>query len=295
MDQDRFEVVAADLYGTRPQEFTAARSTAVAAARAGGDRALAEALGGLRRPSVAAWAVNHLVRERAALVEQVVSLGESLRSAQAELHGDALRELTRQRRQLVAAVTGEATALAAEQGQRLSEAVTRQVEGTLHAAMSDRSAAQAVLGGRLTEPLASTGIDSLGADSPSPPPGDPSSPTADPGTAERPALSVVRDDGSARREAEARVAAAEKALRKARKAQEKSVKAHARAQALVLQLEAEADELRRRLAQAEAAAEAAVGELGGAEEDVVAAQERMITAEQAMAAARTAVAELGGR
>lgn len=289
MDQDRLDVVAGELYRTRPQEFTAARTAAVAAARAGGDRVLARALAGLRRPSVAAWVVNRLVRERTPLVEQVVRLGESLRSAQAGLQGDALRELTKQRRQLVAAVTAEAAALAAEEGQRLGDAVTRQVEETLHAAITDPAAAEAVLGGRLTEPLTSTGVESLSADRSTPAPdGRPC------GTAERPALSVVRDVGSTRRDAEARVTAAEKALRKARKAQEKSVKAHARAQALVLQLEAEADELRRRLAEVETAAEAAVVELGGAERDVVAAGGRTTGAEQELAEARTAAQEVGG-
>ena len=100
----RLQEVAAELYGLRPDRFTAARTAAALQARDAGDTSLAAEVKGLRRPTVAAYVVNLLARDRAELVEQVVSLGEALRAAQANLQGDALRELSRQRRQLVAAV-----------------------------------------------------------------------------------------------------------------------------------------------------------------------------------------------
>ena len=153
--------VARALHGLRPEEFTAARTAAEAEARATGDRELAKAVKALRRPALAAWAVNLLVRQRAELVAQVVDLGDSLREAQSLLQGDALRDLAKQRRQLVAAATTEARRLAGREGQRLSDTAIRQVEDTLQAAMTDRAAAEAVLSGLLAQPLASTGLDSL--------------------------------------------------------------------------------------------------------------------------------------
>ncbi|MDX6327337.1 MAG: hypothetical protein QOK15_3691, partial [Nocardioidaceae bacterium] len=123
--------VATELYALQPQDFTAARTAAEKQARSQGDRDLAAAVKALRRPSASAWAVNLLVRERRDLVTQVVELGASLRDAQAALEGAALRELTRQRRQLVTAVTSEARAVAAAHGESLSDAAARQVEETL--------------------------------------------------------------------------------------------------------------------------------------------------------------------
>ncbi|MFE2631832.1 hypothetical protein ACFXDP_28475, partial [Streptomyces sp. NPDC059374] len=56
------DAVADELYGLRPEQFTAARNERVAAARSAGNRKLADAIGRLRRPSLSAWASNTLVR-----------------------------------------------------------------------------------------------------------------------------------------------------------------------------------------------------------------------------------------
>jgi hypothetical protein len=56
--------VAADLYALDPSEFTAARDARAAETRQAGDRELAAAVKGLRRPSAAAAALNLLARER---------------------------------------------------------------------------------------------------------------------------------------------------------------------------------------------------------------------------------------
>ncbi len=53
------------LYGLRPEEFTRARDAEVKQARADGDRAGAAAIAALRRPSLAAWLVNALMRDTA--------------------------------------------------------------------------------------------------------------------------------------------------------------------------------------------------------------------------------------
>jgi hypothetical protein len=44
----------------------------------------------LRKPSVAAWVVNLLVRREAEQVEQVLGVGEALREAQAGMSGEEL-------------------------------------------------------------------------------------------------------------------------------------------------------------------------------------------------------------
>jgi hypothetical protein len=287
-DPADLRAIAHELYGLRPEEFTAARTEAESRAKAAGDKKLAKAVKGLRRPAVAAWAVNLLVRERAELVEQVVGLGDALRQAQSLLQGDALRELAKQRRQLVAAVTTEVRKLAKGEGQKLSDAATRQVEDTLQAAMTDRTAADAVLSGLLAQPLTSTGLDSLAEVLAVPlESGAAPAPAAD--TKGKPRLSVVRDDGRARREAEERVTAAGGAVRAASQAHDEAVAEQAEGQARVLQLEAEADELRRKLAEVEQAAEDAAETLTDLEAET---EEAAATLADARAEAGEAAAAL---
>ncbi|MCK9794436.1 hypothetical protein M1843_11835 [Isoptericola sp. 4D.3] len=149
---------AGELYGLEPAGFVAARDARAAALRADGEEEAAARVKALRKPSTAAWVVNHLARADPEQVEHVVELGAAFREAQDDLDGPRLRELTRQRRQLVAAVAARARALAVEAGARVSEAVVTQVEATLTAAMIDPDAGRAVRSGLLVGPLEATGI-----------------------------------------------------------------------------------------------------------------------------------------
>src|ERR1700755_3455376 len=102
----------ADLYAAPPDGFVAARDELVAGAKAAGQSDRAKQLGKLRKPTVAAWVVNLLAIRRPELIDQMVAATAALRSAQRELKGDALRELTKQRREAVGALVKEAVKLA---------------------------------------------------------------------------------------------------------------------------------------------------------------------------------------
>jgi hypothetical protein len=274
--------VAHELYGLLPSEFIKARDEAAKAARAT-DRALSDEIKGLRRPSTAAWAVNLLAREKPELLEQVLALGVSLRQAQAGLQGEELRNLTRQRRQLVAAVVGEVRALASSAGVRLTETVARQVEDTLTAAMSDETAAAAVHSGMLTESLASTGLGSLALGNvvgivpgrlhvvPSAPPDD--------AEEREKAMKVLEHASALLADAEARL--------------EKATKRKAKREARTLQLQSELDEVRRRAAELEHEIESAADELEEAEESYASAVELRDEAKAAAVDAAKAVASKG--
>ena len=67
--------------------FTEARN---AAAREVDDKALAAHVKKLKKPSVAAWSINLLVRRESAQIDSVLELAESLRAAAEALDGDAL-------------------------------------------------------------------------------------------------------------------------------------------------------------------------------------------------------------
>ncbi|MHA4817947.1 hypothetical protein ACXZ65_26700 [Streptomyces aculeolatus] len=147
------ESVADELYALPPGEFVAARGRHVAAARTAKEPALAKQIAALRKPTLAAWAGNLLVRSAPEQVDALRRLGEGLRAAQERLAGEQLRELTRQRNALVAELAREARRLAAEAGQPVGDAVQHEVETTLHAVLADPEAAGEWAAGHLAKPL----------------------------------------------------------------------------------------------------------------------------------------------
>ena len=291
--------IADELYGLPLPEFTPARD-ARAKELKGTD--LARQVKTLRKPSVAAWVVNLLVRRESEQVEQVLSVGVALREAQASMSGDALRELTKQRRQLTAAVTTRARRTAREEGTKVTDAVADQVEATLTAAMVDADCAKAVRSGMLVTALATTGLDpadlagaiavpealgfeTSGFEAPAraaaPPP--------------RPDLHVVPDPEAERKA----VAAAEQALVAAEAELEDATQAHTEAtaaydalEARSLQLQAEIDELRGRIAELESAAEGVDDEIAEAEETRDEAETARREAREERDAAAAALARL---
>lgn len=148
-----YDSVADELYALRPEEFTAARASAMASARTAGDRELAARIGALRKPSLAAWVSNLLVRSSPGEVEPLLRLGEGLRQAHQDLDGAQLRELSRRQHALIRALSLQARQLAKEAGHPIGEGVQREVENTLHAVLADPEAARAWAGARLTKPL----------------------------------------------------------------------------------------------------------------------------------------------
>jgi hypothetical protein len=255
---------AEELYALSPGDFTAARDEQVAQARTSGNRDLARAIGALRRPTVSAWLVNQLAREAGDQVGELLALGESLRRAQQDLAGEQVRELSAQRRRLVAALVIEAKRLAERDGRAVGLQVEREVEATLQAALADADAAAAVRAGCLASPLSYAGLgvgDEAGAVSWQRAPGREKAPPEGQAPAEKKAparqKAPARERASPRRgtetaaEREARLAAAE-AERQARQA---AAEAERRAAKI-----AEAEQAVRRAADAVAAAEAGLAE-----------------------------------
>jgi hypothetical protein len=150
--------VTDELYAVPPEDFIAERTAARERAKAAGDKALATDIGGLPKPSTAAWVCNLLVRRKHDEIAQLVDLGALMREAQVNLSGDQLKELGKQRSQVVAALARQARALAAAEGHPVSTAIAEQVEETLRAAVADPDAGAALLGGRLTAALSYNGF-----------------------------------------------------------------------------------------------------------------------------------------
>jgi hypothetical protein len=138
------------MYAAPPDGFVAARDAAVAAAREAGQAQRAREIAKLRKPTVAAWVVNLLAIRRSDLVDELVDLAAAMRSAQRQLKGDQLRELSAQRREAVNGLLREAVKLAGEADPRNRGKLPQgEVEATLNAAMSDAEVAEQVRSGRL--------------------------------------------------------------------------------------------------------------------------------------------------
>jgi hypothetical protein len=152
------DAVADELYTLPPGEFVASRDEKVREAKEAGDRGAARAIAALRRPTVVAWLANLLARRHPDDVAPFLELGEALRDATATLSGPELRDLSRQRHQLVHALVRTARALGEAEGQRVGEDSARGLEDTLHAALADPDAAQQLLDGRLTTGLSRAGF-----------------------------------------------------------------------------------------------------------------------------------------
>ena len=148
-EEKAVEQAADELYGLAPGEFTSARDARAKELRGAGDREAANAVKALRKPTVAAWALNQLSRRKGKDLDRLLAAGEKLRGAQEELlaGGDrsAFQKAAARERELVAELTATAMELAGEGGTGLEE----KVAATLHAAALDEDTADELRAGRL--------------------------------------------------------------------------------------------------------------------------------------------------
>lgn len=119
---------------------------------------MAREIAKLRKPTVAAWLVNLLAIRRPELMSELAALSGELRAAQRELQGAQLRELSAQRRTVVAALIGEARTLAHQVGAQAGKLPLTEVEETLSAALADPEVAEQVRSGRLVRPVRYAGF-----------------------------------------------------------------------------------------------------------------------------------------
>jgi hypothetical protein len=143
------------LYGLTPDEFTSARNELAKATKGAGEAAAIKAL---RKPTLAAWLANLLVRTDPDEVNDLTELGDELRTAHLSADGARLRQLTPRRHDLVQHLVRTAQARAMERGRPISATVVGRLTETLDAALIDPGAAQLLRSGRLTSALRHVGF-----------------------------------------------------------------------------------------------------------------------------------------
>jgi hypothetical protein len=147
-----------EFYGLPPEEFTAARNELARATKAAGDTDASRQVKALRKPTLAAWLANQLVRAEPARVASLSQLGDDLCSAHQSRDGARLRQLTPRRHGLVQDLVKVARARAQSTGHRITDTVGDRLTETLDAALVDPGAAQLLRSGRLTSALRHVGF-----------------------------------------------------------------------------------------------------------------------------------------
>jgi hypothetical protein len=251
-----------DLYGLPLDQFTPERNALARALRNDGKRDEAAEVAALSKPSVAAWAVNQLVRTQRKDVSGLFEAGDALRSAQDDVvagrgDGRALRAAADRVRAAVDSLTGAARGLLTSDGHELSQTIIDRVADTLNAAALDDDARAQVKDGRLERELRHIGLGVAPMGTVPAPARPKKKPAVDRAAEER----AERERAEARAEARATEREARRRLERAERAHKAAADRRERAASALHDAEAE-------LADAETELEEARDELGTAEQAI---------------------------
>jgi hypothetical protein len=158
VDEAALAAAAARVYAVAPEEFLPLRTELVKAAKAAGDKELAAEIGRLRKPSVAAWALNLVAHQGSPVLTQLAELGERMRSATSRLDVAELAAARPERDRVLAALVAAAAEVVADSGRSLSAAGRDEVRDTGVAALADAQAQGALETGTLVRALSYSGF-----------------------------------------------------------------------------------------------------------------------------------------
>lgn len=262
------ERAAGELYGAPLDEFVPRRDALAKELRSAGDRDGADAVKRLAKPSLAAWTVNRLARERPSDMAALIESGDELRRVQEwllrrEADPHDLRRAVESERAIVGRLAGAASEVLQAAGRRGGPALLERIAETLHAAAADSELGRRALAGRLNRDEVAVGLGVPGLQIPDmrPRPGAPPEPQPEP---ERDEAAIAEAESAAREaterqreaqrqlqrsqhavvSAEAQFNDAELSLRNARRELADAERAAARARAAADAAAAELDELR---------------------------------------------------
>ncbi len=166
------EVEIDGLYALPLNEFTAARDALAKHYRDVGERAVASQIKELEKPTVSAWLVNQLARQRQLDVRRLINTGAELERAQraAIVGGDKadFADTRREGAEVIQRLLDAAREIARSSGRPASESVLRRVGANLRAAAATAEGREALDRGRLARDLDLVGFDALSGIVPSP-------------------------------------------------------------------------------------------------------------------------------
>jgi hypothetical protein len=273
------------LYGLPLDAFVGERDALAKELRAAGRRDEAAAIKALKKPSVAAWAVNQALRTQTKAARELWKAGDALAAAQdAVLSGKGsgadLRAATERERAAVEPLVDAARGLLTTSGGDLSDATIERVRQTLHAGAIDPEAREEVAAGRAVRERAPQGLFGGGVAVAAPEPrARKAAPAKGDAAAKRGATATKRGAAPAKRDA-----AAEKREREAAAKREREEAARERKEAAARERERKAAE--QRVAKAERALATAEARSADAAARLEAARGGERTAADALAEAK---------
>jgi hypothetical protein len=271
-----------ELYALPLERFVPERGVLAKALRAEGRREDAARIAALPKPSIAAWAVNQVVRSQPDASAALWAAGDAVVEAQERVvagagSGDELRGAVEAERRALMPLADAARGLLTGAGRFLGEQNAQVVIETLHAAAVDPGARPDVEAGRLARPLQLAGVGATAVGAGAPP----------------------EEAVTARRERTARRGRQDEAAETERRQAERERRARKdAAQRALVRAERDRDKARERIARAVAERDAALARLEKARDALEQAEAKLATdhealerAEEAAEAARAAVEE----
>jgi len=136
-----------DLYAVPLEDFVSARDALAKELNAAGDGDEAKRVKSLRKPTVTAWSLNRLARDRPDLISALVDAHARLRSADSATEMRAASDARMASIQQIVAAPEDAT-----------EAIRKKMRSTLLATATDPAAEEALIAGRLQSELEPGGL-----------------------------------------------------------------------------------------------------------------------------------------
>jgi hypothetical protein len=160
-----------ELYGAAPEEFVAERKRLAKQLKTEGRADDADELIKVRKPTVAAWALNRLTRDSRRDVDGLLDSGHRMRTAQAGVLRGEARETFEQaahtERETITRLVHEAERLLTERG-GASSSLLEQIATSLHAAAVSEQGREVLAAGRFTQAMTLEGFNALAGLAPPP-------------------------------------------------------------------------------------------------------------------------------
>ncbi|MEA2499483.1 MAG: hypothetical protein QOH26_1888, partial [Actinomycetota bacterium] len=150
------------LYEAPLADFTTTRNALAAELKEAGNEEGAAELKSLRKPAVAAWAVNQLARRHPSDVRRLFEIRDEIASAG---NASAMRSGADERKKLLISLVSRAESILAEAGHAASSSTSERIMQSLQAGDTDEDRA-AIVEGRLTKELSPSGFGGLAGFSP---------------------------------------------------------------------------------------------------------------------------------
>ncbi len=151
-----------ELYAGPLDEFVQRRNALARTLRQAGEREAADEVSSLRKPTVAAWALNQLVRRRPSHLQRFLEVADRLRRMQHQAMGSGLssgdmRATISTYRESLEDLSRQATAILQQSGSSAAAHIA-EVTASLQAAAVDDEARRQLHEGTVTRPFAAPGL-----------------------------------------------------------------------------------------------------------------------------------------